>query len=283
MPSNIRIHLAKVNVIVGVLFMISLAVHGAGIKIDDFESYSTGDLSTVASGIWIDSTGGAADVKTDGVNKFAAVGWTGGSRGSNRTLPSGTTLGDGETGVYFLRIGHQYGFAADGYASYGFSYSTATDGIDRTLNNYEVLLAINDQNNLAAGNGSTTLTDLGFGVPADQWVNVWLEVDNSTDTFNVYANTDAFSGEPAFPANADLVASGYAFVNGSDTQALQSFLLAGNAVNTSNATAFADDIYLVVPEPATMVCFLLGGIGLLGRPHRQRTRFSACGGSTCRA
>jgi len=243
----------------------------AAILIDDFESYNLGQIDSGTSGVatppWYANTSTASIEADGGSNQMAGVGWSG-ARGAARLLPTGTELADGDTATYFWRVRHDSAFPVTGeVSSWGLSYAADVDTnrAERVLDNYEVLIAITADGQLAAGNG-TNLQDL-MEVDLGQWVNVWVDVDNDNDTFDVYANTSAFTAPPGAPNPADLLVSDFAFRNAPASQDLVSFLTAGAGQDVPSGdreNTKTDDIYLI-PEPASLATLAIGGLVAFAR------------------
>ena len=281
MSAHIAKQVVRASAAVVAIGLLSSLAHGAAVLIDDFESYATGQIDDEASPPWYANTS-TAIVEDDGGNQIAGFGWTA-TRGASRLLPAGTELADGVTGTYFWRIRQDDTFPNEvnnvgptDVTSYGLSYSGAPDGDqpDRDLTNYEVLLAVTAEGKLVAGDG-TSLVEL-MDVTLGQWINIWVEVDNASDTYDVFANTDAFTAPPDWPDPADLMAGNLLFRNstgGLQSQDLLSFVMAGDDLENAQGTDYrntakADDIYFIIPEPATAVCLLMGTVLAFRRQRR---------------
>jgi hypothetical protein len=242
----------------------------AATLIDDFETYPTGNVrDTAASAVWNPNGSSFADVESDGSNKYFSFGWDdAGYRGAFRNIGAG--IGSSSLATLFFkvraeddRIDHAIGLTdldAPGTQTAGFPDFRAQIALtdDATANN--------NLFNLVAGPNI-----LATGLTENVWYNVWMVIDNSTDTMDVYLNTgsaDATAGEK-------LNASPIAFLNGT-TAALDTFITSGSdSVNSAGQNVHVDDIHLAsgvelgnppVPEPSALVLSLLG----LGAAWRRR-------------
>lgn len=128
--------------------------------------------------------------------------------------------------------------------------------------------------------------DLGAGTFAvNTWYNVWLVVNNSTDTFEIYTSQGDFgtTGTPqthlADPNGGDFA---FGFRNGAATTALTTAIFAmGGTTPALTASLFVDDVYVdtggqnllnPVPEPSSAA--MLGAAATLGLVSRRRNRRS---------
>jgi hypothetical protein len=151
--------------------------------------------------------------------------------------------------------------------------------------------APNDSFKVRDGTTTSQFDDLGAGTFAiDTWYNVWMIVNNSADTYELYIDQGNFGSpvlalthiqDPAStPGGGD-----FTFLFRNSTAALQGnpltsvFLAMGNA--TVTGSLFVDDLYIdssgqnlsnptAVPEPSSAVAVVGGAACLLGLTSRRR-------------
>ena len=234
--------------------------------IDDFESYSVGLLrdevtgATVSEGgIWepINATTSGAGIALDGANHYLATGVPGGGniRGAYGNVPA---IADGSSAMYYFQI-----WTSD--ATPNNSWGLSDIAAPTNFPDFEVQIILNGNTNGGTGlfdlrgrNGA--LTDvLQSGLTANTWYDVWIDVDNATDTYDVYFGT---SGDPN--VLGALVGSNLAFRNGT-SDSLITFVSLGfehdlRAAGTDNLYRYEQDV--VVPEPAS-VALAIGSVALL--------------------
>lgn len=212
----------------------------SAVLIDDFESYATGALRTVASPPWvaIENTSGA-NISAADDNKFLTYGLATYTRGAYIGVPP---VGNTSKATLFAKI---YATTAGVNHSFGLSHLVAPGQV---LDHFQVqMVAVSGptsgQFNLQVRNGGTAVTCATLNRQA--WYNVWAIIDQATDTYDVYVT----SGE-AIATEADKIASGMSFRTGT-TAALSSFL----AMSYQQGGNFRiDDIHL------------LDGVSLLNPP-----------------
>lgn len=240
------------------LMAAGLVAAGQAALVDDFESYSLGNVRDVASPPWtaIDGTG-QADIFDDGTgNQYLGFGWSGGWRGTyNDTI---APIADGTVGsVLFFNV---YANAEGLDHSFGLSDVAGVD-ID-WYDDFEIQIymkrnAAGDDGKviLGARNGSEVEVDTGT------WYNVWAIVDQLNDTYDVYYSTGAADLETAILHSDDA-----AFRNGT-SDSLTALVGCGYYTDeNSQQEMWIDNIDLtVVPEPATLILLGLGGAALLRR------------------
>ncbi len=131
--------------------------------------------------------------------------------------------------------------------------------------NVQISLAANDSTyELTAQDGATTVT-LATGLANNVWHDIWLFINNATNTFDVYLGA---SGDPdvlVTKVNTDPLAFRNATTNSLTTFAT------GNPVDlggpaSSNGSAHINNLYFI-PESSTA---LLGALGLLALLRRRR-------------
>ena len=193
-----------------------LEYRASQVVIDDFESYGLGNVGSVASPPWsAHASSTYSDIEDDGTgNQVLAYGHDNASApdygGASRAMPTGTVIDNTDVATFFYRVNSKQD---DPDHSFGLSDGTDTGG--GWFSDYEAQVALVDDGN--AGNGTfnliarngNSINTLATGLTPDTWYNVWVVVDQTTDTYDVYLNTgngDATGG--------DQVASGLNFRNG---------------------------------------------------------------------
>lgn len=80
----------------------------------------------------------------------------------------------------------------------------------------------------------SVFTNTGFQIAPNQWMQVWVTVDNEANTLDIYV------ASPAGGNGITLIASELSFRNGAATEALRSFF----AIQTSERLTYLDNIFL---------------------------------------
>ena len=231
---------------------------------EDFESYTVGTYNggstafVANGGPWQSNTGGGTglvsieelDPNTPSANKYAAFGWNAGVRGVNATIP---TIAEGNTGTVYFQVRSE---DATPDASYGVT-DDATGALG-AFGNFEAQVALvedgdagNGQFNLIARDGGGFTAPLQTGLTPNTFYDVWLVLDNASDTYDVFFGT---SGNPNGIASAVKVAEGLGFRNGAAANDLITFMTLANGHEDNNANL--DNIYTgnltATGGPATM-------------------------------
>jgi hypothetical protein len=198
--------------------------------IDNFESYTAGKLNAGATGgVWtgvFNGTANAEIVSTAGNESLRFYGtgsaWRGAQTSLANSFVSGDySLADGDTGTYFFRVQRQGTQTIDSVFGLTDAQGIGTDApwseLAITLSMFRGTGA-GDVTSLRAfdgdGGGDVVIAN---GVAADQWLNVWVVVDNETKTYQVATstgnnngqlspNTFSFGRRPALGASLDTFA-----------------------------------------------------------------------------
>ncbi len=211
--------------------------------IDDFEGYSLGDVNTVASPTWIGHAGSdVADIEDDGTgNKVLTFGGLENYGAASMLLPVGAQIDNTETSTFFFRFNSK---TDDPDSSFGLSDQSNT-GNSFVFSDYEAQVRIVDDAGasgtymLDARDGGGFTSALTTGLATDTWYNLWMVVDQTTDTYDIYLNTgssDATSGDK-------LNSSPLSFRNGT-TDTLISILGAWGPAPITNGVRYDDMTFL---------------------------------------
>ncbi len=220
--------------------------------IDDFESYSVGNAHSGGSnafelngGPWTTNTDGGSGltaIEDNGSSQHLAFGWNAGQRGATRT---GATIANGESGTYYFRIRTD---DASPDVSYGLSDVPSGDAFSYGEFEVQIGLVNSGGPTLGARNGGV-FEQLVTGLSANTWYDIWLVVDNDTDTYDAYYGT---GGDPNGIASATKFADDFGYRNGPSSNDLLTFMTLSN--NHEDLKAYVDDIsYSSLPPGPTVI------------------------------
>ncbi|MEM8860180.1 MAG: hypothetical protein AAGD96_17755, partial [Chloroflexota bacterium] len=192
-------------------------------KVDDFESISNGGVNnkngwSADSQIIVENnpSGNGKVLKLSGQDKYAT-----------KSLPE--SLSNSRTGTLYLRM--RRSGSAD-------VFSGLSDvGSPNTFSHFETQFGAQSTSTgeFVARNGSS-FTSLASTFDSDTWYCVWLEANNSADTFRVFVQGGDYSGR------SQIGSSNLSFRNGTSS-ALGSFLA---RTGVSGGQMYIDDIYVDV-------------------------------------
>jgi autotransporter-associated beta strand protein len=209
--------------------------------IDDFQSYATGDVRDVANPPWTAHANTAfADIESaGGVNKVLTFG-TNGLAGVSRDMPAGAQIGTTQQATLFFRFNSK---TDDPDHNFGLADQATTAAVD--FNDFEAQVRVLDDPSAAgtfmldARNGSSfPASPLATGLTTDTWYNVWVVVNQNSDTYDVYMNTGAADALPDDRLNDTPLA----FRNG-NAGILNKILGYANSAPISNGVRYDDLVY----------------------------------------
>lgn len=224
---------ATLMIVVSGLFVVTPA---RAALLDDFNTYTAGQVGAgVTGGVWtaLGNADGAV-IQNESGNLLLTVGSA--TAGANvnvfRAIPN---IAEGATSTVFMRVRANVTTGLNG--SFGLTDIAPTMSTDVAQFEAQFRLITNaGVPALEARNGGAFQT-LMSPISQGQWYNVWMVVNNSTDTWNAYVNTgtaDATAG--------DLKLSGIGFRNGLAANPLTHFDLFGGAGGILGESI--DDIYI---------------------------------------
>jgi len=227
---------------------------------EDFESGTAGWTNSIPSFSVV------AD-PTDATNNILGVG----SNSGTATLALPSAIDTASTATLFF----QMYFPSGSNANRAFAGLSASSVANPTAGDFNYLSAyaggITGSDGFGARDGGSTLS---AGSPTGStWYNLWLVIDNSADTYDVYINSGT-----ATATAGDLLFSGIDFRTGADGAGTDLETLAILTTGNSTGTAYFDNFAIdttganlsVIPEPSTYA-LLFGTLGL-GLAFWRRSR-----------
>ena len=158
--------------------------------VDNFESYDLGDVRTTASPPWTaHQDTSLADIESFNSSKVLTYGWAGGIRGTSRNLPEAAVIDNGETATFFFRINSK---TDDPDHNFGLADQASTGSGD--FADFEAQLRMKQGTSagtfaIDARNGGDFSATLASGLALNTWYNIWMVVNQSNDTYDLYMNT----------------------------------------------------------------------------------------------
>lgn len=232
--------MAMKKTVILLMFLLLLSIFGQAARFDDFESYTPGTFINAGGTPWtmVPSWSGAASFQeeTSGNNYVDFWGANNGPRGIYRPLGDMSIAASNTATTVFMRVLAE---TTNTDASFGLS-DLATPSVDGsgypTFPSFEVQAALIG-GTIRARNGSAGAVNLA-PININTWYNIWLVIDNSTDTYDLYMTTDQTPATGSTP-----LADNYAFRNGTAANDLITFLAIG-ALKTNPERVRIDDIYI---------------------------------------
>ena len=210
--------------------------------LDDFEGYATGLVRDVATPPWTAHENTMfAEIEDDGTttNNVLTFGWSSDYRGASLAMPDAGQIGDTEVATFFFRFNSK---TDDPDHAMGLGDQATTTGV--SWNDYETQVRIIDDPGatgtfmLDARDGGGFTSALATGLETDSWYNVWMVVDQTTDTYDLYLNAGTDDADAG-----DLIASGLAFRNGT-SDVLDTVLGLSGPAPIDYGVRFDDLVYL---------------------------------------
>ena len=210
--------------------------------VDDFEGYATGLVRDVASPPWTahgDTMFAAIEDDGSSVNNALTYGWSTDYRGASLEVPYAGQIDNTEVATLFFRFNSK---TDDPDHAIGLSDGADTSGA--VWSDFETQFRVIDDPDAAgtfmvdARDGGAFSAPLATGLATDTWYNVWMVVDQTTDTYDLYLSTgtaDATAGS--------LIGSGLAFRNGT-SETLNTILGLSGPAPIDYAVRVDDLVYL---------------------------------------
>lgn len=192
--------------------------------IDDFEAeteHIDGDITAGGGGVWDTTSGATGLIKIDSIGGSNTLRFMTVSSGDGRGVGVAgmdDTIENSERGLVFCRFNIRVDSNdADTYIGLHVLTGDTPFGNEHQGNPENYIVA--GFHAVDAEDGSMILVStidesvvIAEGLARGQWYNVWIDVDNTTDTFNLFiTEADAPAGPATLPTAADRVAANIPF------------------------------------------------------------------------
>ena len=168
-----------------------LSFNPSGFVVDDFESYALGNVRDVASPPWTAHRSDAdADIEDDGTGNRVLTFGDSNYAGASRDMPVDGVIDDTEVATFFFRFNSKID-----NPDYNFGLADQATTTAENFGDFEAQVRLTDDSGasgtflLDARDGGGFSAVLASGLAVDRWYNVWMVVDQTTDTYDVYLNT----------------------------------------------------------------------------------------------
>jgi autotransporter-associated beta strand protein len=207
--------------------------------IDDFESYNVGDVRDVANPPWTAHLNSSlVDIENISGNKALSFGWISDFRGTSRSLPADAVLDNSETATVFFRVNSR-----TDVPNHNIGLADIADTNAANFADFESQLRIKAGTAgtfaIDARNGGAFTSTLASGLALNSWYNVWMVVNQSSDTYDLYMNTGTGDATPAQKLNVTPLS----FRNGTG-DSLTKFLALSGSAPVDNGVLIDDITYL---------------------------------------
>lgn len=231
------------------------------VLLDDFESYSTGAITSQSTN-WSAGAINDATVGSASGNQYLVQGTV---NNAHTIFDNGSTLiADESIGTYFFRA---YMPSATHVGASISPIDAASTGDHWNDGKAIIRFGSNPVNTRIFGYNNPSYTTLSTSSESGSWYNLWVLIDNTTGNrnYDVWMQSD----DDATYATQTLVGSDLAFRQGTADGDLQS-LFFRSALNST--TAYFDDLYIdsaahnlinPIPEPGTLGLVAIFGGGVL--------------------
>jgi len=219
---------------VGIVFLLAVCAAQA-YMVDNFEQYASGQVEAVTT-TWTAVPAGysntmiGSDFRNPLNQVLTAVAQSGQGRGGFMTLPEEAWVPEGATRTMFIR------FRASNNAT-DHSFGLTNVDAPTTWNDFRTQVALVG-GTIRARSGSSTVTlsniDYGWGQP---FYNVWVVIDNASDTYHVYMT----QGEADATEADRLTTTAFSFRSAS-TEDLDTFFFFSN---NNDQRIWYDDLHIL--------------------------------------
>lgn len=207
--------------------------------IDNFESYNTGDVRNVANPPWTaHQDTSLVDIENLSGNNALSFGWVSDFRGTSRNLPTDAVLENNETATIFFRVNSR-----TDVPNHNIGLADVADTNAANFADFESQLRIKAGTAgtfaIDARSGAAFTSTLASGLALNSWHNIWMVVNQSSDTYDLYMNTGTDDATLAQKLNSTPLN----FRNGTG-DGLTKFLALAGAAPVDNGVLIDDITYL---------------------------------------
>ncbi len=207
-------------------------------KTDDFENGFTQGSSPAGINGWVSKQGlndaaGNAIVTDDPLNSGRGItvrldapsSWA-----FSKTLPPQEQIAEGSTGTFFFEVF----FPTNSPAPFNLNVGMSDDSIPTTFTNFESQIRFFGQDIFPRSGGN--FIDTTYDFPIGTWLKVWMVIDNTNDTTNMYVQS------PVGETSPTLVATDYDFRNGTTSPLISATFIQSST--NGNQSVYIDNVYV---------------------------------------